>query len=203
MIRLSDRERFLFIVGVAFQSAVYFVPNTTHSTTVFLISIFCNNYSVLLTLGPLAIFLQRCTTTFTHPRTSTLLITLVVGLTFFTVSSYYHSGSNEFNVLATVGRLFVAISGILFSLTTYLCLERYITEKLGTTEKRDKGRRWLHSSFRISTKATSPIVTSKVDSDDELYSNYIPALHMFSVMIIGLATISVEFASSADNVAAL
>ena len=203
VIRLSDRERFLFMVGVAFQSAVYFVPNTTDPTTAFLVSICCNNCSVLLTLGPIAIFLQRCTTTFTHLRTSTLLITLIIGLMFFTVSSYYRFGSNEYNVLATIGRLFVAISGILFSLTTFLCAKRYITEKLDTVEKRDIGRRWLRSSFRVSTQAVSPIVTKKVDSDDELYSNYIPALHMLSVIIIGLATISVEFASSGGNVAAV
>ena len=205
VIRLTDIERLIFIVGVAIQSAVYFVPHTADLSTISIVNSCSNNCSVLFCLGPIATFLQRCTTTFTHLRTSALIITLLIGLLFYTISYHFRYDSQTFNVLVSMGRIFAGSTCVLFVFTTFLCAKGYIAEKLGTPDKRIIVRRLLRRLLGLSTKDVYPIdtTTKKMDNDDELYTNYIPAMHMLSIIIIGIANISVEFNYTVDQATAL
>ena len=59
VIRLTDIERLLFMMGVAIQSAVYFVPSTASITTLNIVDSCSNKCGILLTLGPIIIFLHN------------------------------------------------------------------------------------------------------------------------------------------------
>ena len=205
VIRLTDKERLLFIVGVAIQSAVYFVPNTADLSTISLVNSCSNNCSVLFCLGPIATFLQRCTTTFTHFRISALIITLLVSLSFYTTSYHFRYDGQTYNILVTTGRICGTITCLLFAFITFLCAKLYIAERLGTSDKRLIARRWLRRLLGLSMKDVYPIdtTTKKMDNDDELYRNYIPALHILSIIIIGVANMSVEFNYNVDKTTAL
>ena len=193
VIRLTDTERFLFIMGVAMQSAAYFVPTSADISTISIVNSCSNNCSVLLTLGPIGIFLQRCTTTFTHFKTSTLIIALDVSLISYTISYYFQYGGGTQNVLATIGRIFASMSGLLYISLMLLCAKNYITKNLTL---------W-GIYFWMLVEDGNLAGAKEEDIDNELYTNYIPALHMLSVIIVGIANITVEFNSTNSNRAAL
>ena len=155
-----------------------------------------NNCSVLLTVVPIVIFLQRCTTTFTHLRTSVLIITLVIGLVFYTVSYYFEEGSHINITTAMIGNIFVTIPALLFLLVVSLCVISYCRQKMLTTSIKSAVL-WLTNS-NLSATTFNP---DEVDDDTEIYTNYIPALHMLSITIIAAANFYVKL-SKIDHLAA-
>ena len=198
VIRLTDSERLLFIIGVALPSVVFFLPNSMDITMISVVNSCTNNCNVLLTVVPITIFLRRCTTTFTHRRTSALINTLVIGLIFYTVSYYFEEGSNINMTTALVGNIFVTISVLLFLFVVMLCIISYWRQKMATTSTR-AALLWLtNSPTRLSTTTVNP---DGVDNDTELYTNYIPALHMLSMTTIAVANFYVKL-SKFDQVAA-
>ena len=109
VIRLTDFERLLFIIGVVIPSVIFFFPSSMDISMISIVNSCTNNCNVLLTVVPIVTFLQRCTTTFTNPRTSVLIITLVIGLVFYTVSYYFEEGSHINITMAMIGNIFVTI----------------------------------------------------------------------------------------------
>ena len=191
VIRLTDIERLLFIMGVAIQSAVYFVPSTASTTTLNLVDSCSNKCGILLTLGPIVIFLHRCTTSFTHVRTTLLAIFLVLGLLFYTIASCFETGQYLSRTLSTLGLAFSSASGLLFLFIVSFCATTYCRQKLGTSLARKILVSWLLSSIRRSAKRIDPNDPEVEDNDSDLYTNYVPAIHMLSIIIIGVSSMLV------------
>ena len=187
VIRLTDVERLLFIMGVAIQSAVYFVPSTASITTLNIVDSSSNKCGILLTLGPIIIFLHRCTTSFTHIRTTVLAINLGTGMLFYTISSCFESDQYLSRTLDTVGLAFTSASGLLFLFIVSLCATTYCREKLGTSLSRKILVSKLFNLIGRSSRRIDPNDPVVEDNDSELYTNYIPAFHMLSIILIGLS----------------
>ena len=198
VIRLTDFERLLFIIGVALPSVIFFFPSSMDISMISIVNSCTNNCNVLLTVVPIVTFLQRCTTTFTNPKTSVLIITLVIGLVFYTVSYYFEEGKYINITTAMIGNIFVTISVLLFLLVEMLCIISYCRQKM-VTSSINSAVLWLtNGPIRLSATTLNP---DEVDNDTELYTNHIPALHMLSMTIIASANFYVKL-STFDHVAA-
>ena len=199
VIRLTDIERLLFIMGVAIQSAVYFVPSTASTTTLNLVDSCSNKCGILLTLGPIIIFLHRCTTSFTHVRTTLLAVFLVIGMLFYTISSCFETGLYLSRTLETVGLAFSSASGLLFLFIVSVCATTYCRQKLGTSLARKILVSWLLSPIRRPSSRIDPNDPEVEDNDSDLYTNYIPAFHMLSIILIGLSNTLVPIIRYGDG----
>ena len=185
--RLTDFERALFILGIAVQTIVLH-PSKEVLSNASIIGSSVNNCSVFLTLGPIIIYLNRCTTTFTWLRTFLILSTLFVGLIFFTASYYCQSDPEKFSFkkIKFTGDVFVSMSAITLMLTILLCFGSFTLEKL----KHSVAKKIFQRIFKSKKICVDEVLEDeylKIDADAELYRNYVPALHMLSLIVIGVA----------------
>ena len=197
--RLTDSERLLFICGVAIQAIVLSNPSQDFLSDAFIMESSINNCSVFLTLGPIVIFLNRCTTTFTWRRTLFILSTGLIGLTFYTASYYCRSiqNSGTCETILLTGNIFVSAGGITVIASIFLSFVSYVHEKLKCPIARQKFQR-LFSSSKIADEILEDDCL-KIDTDRELYSNYIPALHMLSLLLIAIANTYWKYATRGDS----
>ena len=200
--RLTDLERLVFICGVAIQALVLSNPSQDVLSNAFIVESSINNCSVFLTLGPIVIYLNRCTTTFTWRRTLFILSIGLIGLTFYTASYYCRSiqNSGTCDTILLVGNVSVSAAGIVLLATIFLCFISYVDEKLKCPIARQKFRK-LFSSTKILDEVLEDDCL-KIDTDRELYSNYIPALHMVSLLLIIVANIYLKYTTQRDSASA-
>ena len=197
--RLTDSERLLFIFGIAIQAIASSNPNQEVLSDAFIVENSTNNCSVFLTVCPIVIYLTRCTTSFTCLRTFFILSIGLIGMIFYTASYYCRSiqNSGNYGKLAFIGNVFVSASGVVFVATICLSFISYVDEKLKCPIARQKFQR-LFSSPKIGDGIPEDDCL-KIDTDRELYSNYIPALHMVSLVLIIVANIYSKYATWKDN----
>ena len=188
VVRLSDIERFLFILGVAAQSTIAFLPATTNDETLALVHRCTYNFGLLMVLSPVQTFLARCTLTFSHTVVSVIILTSAAAFSITTISYYLEAGSSSRYALTLIGLLLLCFVGLLNAATAGLCLYKYL---------RDGAKlRSIVQQFRIKSliklvKGHSYMMNTDVNPPNlkrsELYTHYIPGLHMVSVLIIGFA----------------
>ena len=191
IVRLTDFERLLFLLGMANQSTIWFMPASTDLQTLGAVSICLWNCNQILLLGPILVFLQRCTTTYTERRTFVVLFSGTLGV--FLRSSVgvldMHTYDNALRITAEGLSFF---SGAGYALLILICAVKYAWHHIGSPLKRQNTLAWLRSrtyKWRVSDVAT-PCSSS---SDDELYSSYIPAVHMMSSALLASAAVNDKF----------
>ena len=188
VVRLSDVERLLFIIGVAAQSTVAFLPATTNEQTIALVHRCTYNFGLLMTLSPIETFLGRCTLTFSHSVVSFAILTSAVAFSITTLSYYFEAGSSNRLALTVIGLLLLCFVGILNVATASLCFYKYLR---GGAKLRSTVQRFHINSLIKLFKGNSYKMNTDVDQPNlkksELYTHYIPGLHMVSVLIIGFA----------------
>ena len=193
IVRLTDFERFLFLLGMAIQSSMWFLPSSTDIRTLGAVSICVWNCHHILLLGPILVFLQRCTTTFTGCRTSFILFTGCLSLA---ISSTFNVLAMDINFTAAhiTSDIFGLLSGAGYGLLTITCSVKYFFDLAGTPSKRRSLITWLeiHTYKRRVADAVMPSTTDS-DSDSELYTNYVPALHMISSAMLAAAATHKRF----------
>ena len=197
--RLTDSERLLFIFGTAIQAIASSNPSQEVLSDAFIVEKSINNCSVFLTVCPIVIYLTRCTTTFTWLRTLFILSIGLIGMISYTASYYYRSTKNngDYDITSLIGNIFVSASGLVFVGTIFLSFISYVDEKLKCPIARNKFQK-LFSSPKIGDKVLEDDCL-KIDTDRELYSNYIPALHMVSLLLIIVANIYLKYTTRKDN----
>ena len=188
VIRLSNIERSLFILGVAAQSAVAFLPTATDIATLTLVHKCTYNFSLLMVLCPVATFLSRCTTTYNHFVASYMILTSSIGFSLSTVSYFYEATSLAGTSLAMISLCSLASVGLLNFMTAALCLYKFCREKMRSSSFLQQ----LQSEWLLKLGAeTSSMVTVDVEQknpkEGKLYTHYVPALHMLSALIIAFA----------------
>ena len=197
--RLTDLERLLFICGVAVQTIASSNPSQDFMSDAFVVENSVRYCSVFLTVCPIVIYLARCTTTFTWLRTFLILSTGLIGLTFYTASYYCRSLQNiaTYDTISLIGNVFVSAAGVVFVATIFLSFVSYVHEKLNCPIAKQKFQR-LFSSSKIADEILEDDCL-KIDTDRELYSNYIPALHMLSLLLIAIANTYWKYATRGDS----
>ena len=174
--RLSEIERSVFIVGVLLQSSVGFFPISTDITVVNFVSNCTKNASILLIFAPISVYLQRCTSTFTMSRIFGLAVVSTSGYIFQTLSYFVEEQSYSRKLLILLSAIFMLIVSISFTVLVILSALQYCIEKV-------KDRK---------APENRPIkIGANDDNGGELYTNYIPGLHMLSALILVVAEVSV------------
>ena len=174
--RFSEIERSVFIVGVLLQSLVGFLPTSTDIITVDFVQNCTKNASVLLIFAPISVYLQRCTSTFTMCRIFAMAVLSATGYIFQTSSYFVQQQSNSQSLLILLSAVFIYSVSILFSVLVFLSAIKYCIEKL---------------KARKSTVNKTAKIGTADDNGGELYTNYIPGLHMMSALILVMAEVSV------------
>ena len=181
--RLSEIERSIFIVGALLQSAVGFLPYSTDVVVVEFVQNCTRNASLLLIFAPISVYLQRCTATFTITRIFGMALVSTTGYILLTLSYFVEHRSYSWNILILISCIFMYGVSILFTLCAFLSATKYCIEKI--KNKYPPQNTTSHNT----TSTNNP--NHKYDYDYELYTNYIPGLHMLSALILGSAEMAV------------
>jgi hypothetical protein len=166
LVRLTGLERALFVLGVAMQCLVAFVPMDADCL---IILYHCtSNGTTVLTICPILMFLVRCTTTWNSYSTVSIAFFTAVGAALNSSSYCYESDSSEAKGLYFAGSIFFIAAALIYILISSLCASFYVKQKT-----RAKAFTRQESSSLGGLKKEIKIV-------DEMYENYIPAAHIFS-----------------------
>ena len=189
--RLTNCERFLFICGVFLRSAAIFVP--VHDSLLQVVFDCSNNAATILITCPIMVFLCRCTTTWT-PLLTTQIILLTIVSNIIEVSSYYFKPGSTANVnLVLVSNIMVLGATFGVFILSFICLYKYTKLKIGhicikTYFSRSDDK--LESvPMTVSSNATTSKKSADIKAVDDLYVNYVPAIHMSVGILVAMAYI--------------
>ena len=202
VVRLNDPERFLFMLGIGIQSSVWFLPPSADLSSLSIVYFCTTNASFLLVGGPLLTFLQRCTETFTTLRATIVTIAAVVGFTTMSLCNFVRYDNRTYHTLNAIGWFVAAIGGIIYASLILLCAVKYIRVKLLTPSDRKALFTWLRNSLRKSAFGAKCNKDKIDDNDSELYTNYIPAVHMAAMLMVIIASMSVGATTGQNNIRA-
>lgn len=193
--RLNDIERLLFIIGVAIQSSVWFCPLNTDISTLALVYDTTTNASVLLVLGPILTYLQRSTTTFTTFWASVLAISTTFGFTLFTAGGLFQYECSGRRALVFLGWGVEGLSMFVYFSLIGTCAVKYLHLNLRTSLKREAFFALLINLFR------RPGIECEQRNENiyEVYSNYIPALHMLASAVFIIAYFCIKLLDGYDH----
>lgn len=187
VVRLSDVERLLFILGITAQSAKYLIQNSEDLYTIALVNNCIDNTSAFLLLAPIIVFLGRCTITFTRTRTFCLIMLMVLGLFFRTIGHFIVSDALVQVASSIAGTLFFFIACIVYGILIASCISQYCDEKLRTSNDRRQCLRWFthyQTDINSNNNEKDQNTDMNADNDSDLYINYIPGLHIASSIVI-------------------
>lgn len=181
--RLNEIERILFMAGIGVQSCVWFMSLSENMTRLGIVYFTTSNSSILLILGPILSYLQRCTTTFTSLRVTIIVLIAVIGLMMLTISNFYRSDGRTYQVMNYVGMLILTVAGLIFGSLIATCAFKFCRNKLNIASNRSIS--FLNTTRSSGAESIMKARESKVIDDDiELYTNYIPGLHMTASLIV-------------------
>jgi hypothetical protein len=188
VVRLSNRERLVFIIGVFVQSCAWLF-SVSNPNMLGLIYTTTGNASLILVLGPVLTYLQRCTTTFTAWRVTSVIVVATIGLLISAICNLRMKNDSQQTNLYRFGLGTFAVSGALFISFVVLCAYKYCRLKLYSASDRQAVLSWISTLFEWASSASknNSVSDKWKDCDYELYTNYIPALHMASALTVILS----------------
>jgi hypothetical protein len=200
VVRLNEIERFLFIFGIILQSTLGILPLDMDVLHLKVIITCTFNSSKLLLLCPIVCFLERTTTTFTKWRTFMIISLGSISMVFLTISYLVGGRNPSYEMLLLTELVFSSVSGILFMGLILLCALKFCRSHLATSDSRRKCTAIISKLLR--PHSSTSLRNSAPTGDSDLYTNYIPALHMLSSVIIAYALVTATF-STEENAAHL
>ena len=185
-VRLTEFERLFFIIGVILQSSGSVLPASSDINFIGLVRICTTNCSTILMLAPVLVFLERCTETFTPIRALIIATLTGVAYFFFTINLLLIQESRQ---LVVTGEFFLAFAGCAYGGLIYYSAYKFCREKLLTADDR---KNYLEKIIRNCFPGYQELENSeKYDGiDSDLYTNYIPALHMMSSTLMSVAFVA-------------
>jgi hypothetical protein len=198
VVRLSDIERLMFMVGVCIQSCVWFLSNSADPAALGIVYGSTTNASIILVLAPILTYLQRCTTTFTSIRASTIVVLAAIGLILDTARNFVRYDAKAYRLFYCIGVTFYGLSGAIFSSYIFLAAFNYSRENY-----RLIGTRIASLAGQLRATRKRKVLPLDMDNtsflsdykDSELYTTYIPALHMAAALAVIIANVYVNFFS--------
>lgn len=187
IMRLTEVERFLFILGIALQSTPSFLSIKTDIAIALLVQTCANNSSTLLILAPIVAFLTRSTETFTMKRTTLLASIITVAYLALTTSYLFPDTDPAQAALVMMNKILTYITAFLYMSLIHYCAFKYFNQKLRTKKSRRAYYEMLFKTIQTQCKG----VESSHELDSELYTSYIPGLHMIPTVIIIAAAFAV------------
>ena len=183
VVRLSDFERLLFILGVGIQSCVWFLSESADLPTLGIVYFSTTNSSILLLAGPILAYLQRCTTTFTPLRVFSIAVSGSIGFAILTICNFFRNDIVTYRILNQLGSLLTSIACLIYLILTFWCAVKYVKKKLSTADERN-----ALISFMTCRPKPMGAPDDFIDNDSELYINCIPALHITALFIVFISS---------------
>jgi hypothetical protein len=168
IVRLTVIERSLFVVGVAMQCLVNFAP--VDANYLLLLYHCASNCSTVLTICPILMFLERCTTSWTSATTMTVAVFTVLGATLNSTSYCLQRDSVAEKKLYFASSIFFILASMVYVFVSCICASYYILQKSP-----------MQSSIGVRAGLSlQGGLKKEIKVVDEMYENYIPAAHIFS-----------------------
>jgi hypothetical protein len=168
IVRLTVIERSLFVVGVAMQCLVNFAPEDAN----YLLLLYhcASNCSTVLTICPILMFLERCTTSWTSATTMTVAVFTVIGATLNSTSYCLQRDSATAKNLYFASSIFFILASMVYVFVSSICASCYVLQKSP-----------MQSSIGVRAGLSlQGGLKKEIKVVDEMYENYIPAAHIFS-----------------------
>ena len=187
---LSLTERLLFISGIALQSSKYFMRNITNSTTLSLVNNCIDNTNGILLIGPIVLFLGRCTSNFTATKSLYVILLFVSGILCRTLYYFSRASPAAQQGFSSTGT-FIFISGcVLYGSLVSECIATHLCKNLLTMASRQKFADRICEVFKAKFKDTDENSETKDVNECDCYANCLASLHMILSWIILVAKIS-------------
>jgi hypothetical protein len=189
--RLNEVERLLFMIGVCIQSCVWFLSNSVDAPTLGIVYSSTTNASSILVLAPILSYLQRCTTTFTPKRAFVIVTVASIGLMLVTACNFVRDNAETYRMFFYVGISLSGLSAFIFCYYIFLSAYNYSRENLHLLTS-DRLAIFVGLNRKISPELIEKKYFAANDADRDLYTIYIPALHMIVIVIVILANSVVQ-----------
>ena len=179
---LTEIERLLFMTGMAIQSITWFLPDGTNLNTIGVLDVCLHGCSRILLIGPIMLFLQRCTVHWTGFRTFLMLFTGSLGTMAIICNSVLNFNELDSAILSQLGTAFQYTA---IAIYLYVIASSVITYSAEKIFNRTTRRVCFAQLFSLIASTASTEYTNK--DDKELYTNYIPGLHILFAIILSAA----------------
>lgn len=197
VVRLTEVERLLFIIGIFLHSCASFMPSSTEFAQRRLVYKCTNLASILLLLVPIVVFLERTTLTFTPWRTFFITFVATMSFVLTTLAIFFFSDLEVTNNLSKAGFALSTMSGLMYLLLIGVCFVKFINEKVGTVEARQMFYLSIMKYIKRPLLAIKPVEMT-ADLRSQLYTHCIPALHMISSLVISIALFAASYSPLRD-----
>ena len=181
--RLTDIERLIFIIGVAMESVIFFLPKEISLNSLHLVNSSIDNASILLILSPIVICLGRCCMAFTPIKTFIIILCAVAGMTLRTISSITHENTMHCDMIS-VGSSVICLGAFLYILSLVFCMSKRVMHNFGTSSNRRLFNQRLVLMFQRPGENHQDNSRSNLFDDTELSTNCVPAILVLSSIFI-------------------
>jgi hypothetical protein len=186
--RLTEGERFTFIIGMILQSTVSFLPSSDIDVATITAIYHCTRTAAqLFFIVPILFYLKRCTIIFNTWIASSIIVSLTIGLMLFSLKILYRSDPFLFDQMQQSAVVFKGFAAVLFLATVFISFCLYLIETFSIVNNRRFCTNFGLLSSIYNFLIRSKFDESQIDKDvDFMYTNLIPALHMFAYVIISV-----------------
>lgn len=183
--RLTDKEKFTFIIGMILQGIVYFIPTKDYGTMIGVYDC-TNKASSILLVAPLLYYLKRCTTTFTPLVTVIILIFLVSGLIMSSTKNFFRFDLPIYYRMCQSEKILIGSAAALFLVTGISSFYLFCIPKNTAYCNRRFCRNSCMASIYDLLKVVKPKDILHTSDVGLVYTHYVPALQMIASIIIGV-----------------
>jgi hypothetical protein len=186
--RLTEGERFVFIIGMILQSTICFLPSSNNDIINIMVIYHCTRTaSQIFFVVPILFYLKRCTTTFNVWITSSIIVPFVIGMMLFSLKIMYISDPFLHNQMLQSAVVFIIFSAILFLSTVFVSFCSYFIEGYSTVDDRPFCTNSFMNSIYNFLKRSKFDESQNEKNVDFMYTHLIPAMHMFAYVILGVS----------------
>lgn len=185
--RLTEGERFIFIIGMILQSTVSFLPSSDTDIIDVIVIYHCTRTAAqIFFIVPILFYFKRCTTTFNTWIMAAILVPYITGLILFSLKIMHRSDPLMYDQLQQYSLVFKSLGVALFLSTVFTSFSLFLIEKyLVDTNRPFCTNLFMNSicNFLLRSKLDESQIDNNVDF---MFTHLIPAFHMISYIIMSV-----------------
>lgn len=184
-LRLSPMERLLFVVGIASLSIFTLVtPAEGYSYDSIALYYSLTNFSTILSICPIVLFLERCTKLWTPLRSFLVILFVNIGSVMGSISYCFAINSNEYYVLSMTASAAIAAATCVLAVVCCWCVQDFIIYLDRCRKTAFNKESWMIYVHRI---------FSQPRGSSDFYKHYIPEIHTFTLIAMCVTNVAWYF----------
>jgi hypothetical protein len=181
VMRLTDIERLLIIMGMGIQSTTSFVSRHDMNMSQLGLVYSCTNYcSEILVLTPVLVYLNRMSKSFTYAVLCSILFFFLIGQLLLSFSFFIRYNNDAYDKVYLISKICVIAAVVLTFYASTKSFIKFVYLKVGTKNARRVTSEW----FQYLRSVTYPEWQQSMNNNPEIYSTYIPAFHLIASLVI-------------------